>query len=378
MDNKNEIRISGARAHNLKNINVSIPRDQLVVITGLSGSGKSTLAFDTLYMEGQRRYVESLSSYARQFLGNLEKPDVDLIENLSPAISIDQRSASQNPRSTVGTITEIYDYLRILFARIGHPHCPTCAKELVRQTPEEIIQSIMKDFSQVKSNILILAPVVKKQAGEHKYILNKLRSAKVEKVVIDGIMMDLVEALLLTLEKSKLHTIEAVVGQFVFDGKETEEPAKIDKAISRALEMGAGNIAIKDLISDVTKKYSQLFTCTTCGMVLEELHPRIFSFNSPYGACPVCQGLGIKLEVDPELVWPNPRLTLAEGAIRPWARITSRANWYTKSLQEIAAKYKFSTLLLASFRLKLSILFFMVIKIRPFRQLADLKVSFLT
>jgi len=346
---KNEIKISGARAHNLKNINVSIPRDKLVVITGLSGSGKSTLAFDTLYMEGQRRYVESLSSYARQFLGNLEKPDVDLIENLSPAISIDQRSASQNPRSTVGTITEIYDYLRILFARVGHPHCPTCGKELVRQTPEEIIQSISNEYSpkgvpsgKTKSNLLILSPVVKNQAGEHKYVLNKLRFAKIEKVVIDGILMDLTEALLLTLEKSKLHTIEAVMGQFIFNQKETVDSAKFDKVIRKTLEMGNGNMSVKDLISQKTKKYSQLFTCTTCSTILEELHPRIFSFNSPYGACPACQGLGIKLEVDPLLVWPNPRLTLAEGAIRPWARITSRANWYTKSLQEIATKYKFS------------------------------------
>ncbi len=339
---RNNIIISGARAHNLKNITVSIPRDKFVVITGLSGSGKSTLAFDTLYMEGQRRYVESLSSYARQFLGNLEKPDVDWIENLSPAISIDQRSASQNPRSTVGTITEIYDYLRLLFARIGHPHCPTCGKELMRQTPEEITQGISKDFASKKANILILAPIVRGKFGEHKYILNKLRTTKIEKVRIDGILMDLVEALLITLEKNKPHTIEAVIAQPEFTEKVLPEKDTLQKIVEKALVMGEGNLTVKDLISGKQTKYSRLFTCAACGTVLEELQPRIFSFNSPYGACPVCQGLGIKLEVDPELVWPNPRLTLAEGAIRPWSRITSRANWYTKALEEISKKYHFS------------------------------------
>ena len=342
MQNRDKIVIHGARAHNLKNVTVSIPRDELVVITGLSGSGKSSLAFDTLYMEGQRRYVESLSSYARQFLGNLEKPDVDWIENLSPSISIDQRSATQNPRSTVGTITEIYDYLRLLFSRIGHPHCPQCSKELVRQLPTEIIASIDKDFgfSTLKSNLLIFAPVVKKQAGEHKYILNKLRAQKVTQVRIDGILMDLVEALLLTLEKSKLHTIEAVVGQVV--PNEELDIAKFEKTIEKALEMGEGQILVQEIASGEEKKYSKLFTCAKCGTILEELQPRIFSFNSPYGACPACQGLGVKMEIDPKLVIPNPRLTLSEGAIRPWARITSRANWHNKALQDLSTKYKFS------------------------------------
>jgi len=338
---KEEIVIHGARAHNLKNVTVKIPRDKMVVITGLSGSGKSTLAFDTLYMEGQRRYVESLSSYARQFLGNLEKPDVDWIENLSPAISIDQRSASQNPRSTVGTITEIYDYLRLLFARIGHPHCPSCGKELTRQTAEEINHAILKDFSG-KVNLLVLSPIVRNQPGEHKYILNRLRSQKIERVRIDGVFVDLVEALLLSLDKSKPHTIEAVVSQESHDKSSDIDQEKFLKIIEKALEMGEGNLAILDLIFQKEQKYSKLFTCQKCGTVLEELHPRIFSFNSPYGACPVCQGLGIKLEVEPELVWPNPRLTLNEGAIRPWSRITSRANWYTKSLSEISKKYRFS------------------------------------
>ena len=339
---KDKIVIHGARAHNLKNVTVSIPRDELVVITGLSGSGKSSLAFDTLYMEGQRRYVESLSSYARQFLGNLEKPEVDWIENLSPSISIDQRSATQNPRSTVGTITEIYDYLRLLFSRIGHPHCPTCSKELVRQQPVEIVNNIKKDFNfdATKANLLILAPVVKKQAGEHKYILNRLRAQKVTQVRIDNILMDLVEALLINLEKSKIHTIEAVVNQVV--SGEILDEAKFEKSIEKALEMGDGQITVKDLISGEEKKYSKLFTCAKCGTILEELQPRIFSFNSPYGACPACQGLGVKMEIDPKLVIPNQRLTLAEGAIRPWARITSRANWHNKALQDLSAKYKFS------------------------------------
>jgi excinuclease ABC subunit A len=339
---KEEIVIHGAKAHNLKNVTVKIPRDKLVVITGLSGSGKSTLAFDTLYMEGQRRYVESLSSYARQFLGNLEKPDVDWIENLSPAISIDQRSASQNPRSTVGTITEIYDYLRLLFARIGHPHCPSCGRELVRQTAEEITQAIIQDFGLKKTNLLILAPVVRNQAGEHKYILNKLRSLKIDRVKIDGVFVDLFEALLLSLEKTKPHNIEAVVAQVVFEKNADIDQEKLLKIVEKALEMGEGNLTVMDLASDREQKYSKLFTCQKCSTVLEELQPRIFSFNSPYGACPVCQGLGIKLEVEPDLVWPNPRLTLNEGAIRPWSRITSRANWYTKSLTDISRKYHFS------------------------------------
>jgi len=339
---RDKIIIHGAKAHNLKNVTVSIPRDELVVITGLSGSGKSSLAFDTLYMEGQRRYVESLSSYARQFLGNLEKPEVDWIENLSPSISIDQRSATQNPRSTVGTITEIYDYLRLLFSRIGHPHCPTCSKELVRQQPVEILASVEKDFdlANSKGTLLLFAPIVKRQAGEHKYILNKLRAQKVTQVRIDGILMDLNEALLLTLEKTALHSIEAVITTLSAD--DLTDPGKLEKTIEKALEMGEGQIIVHDNTTEKEKKYSKHFTCATCGTILEELQPRVFSFNSPYGACPACQGLGVKMEIDPKLVIPNPRLTLAEGAIRPWARITSRANWHTKALNDLSAKYKFS------------------------------------
>src|SRR3990167_9041559 len=334
---KEKIIIHGAREHNLKNINLEIPRDKIVVITGISGSGKSTLAFDTIYAEGQRRYVESLSTYARQFFGNLEKPDVDWIENLSPAISIDQRSASQNPRSTVGTVTEIYDYLRVLFARIGHPHCPICGRELTKQSVEEIGQSIVKEFSKPQANLLFLAPQVRSQKGEHKYLLSHLKDLKVSKVRIDGILMDIVEAQLINLDKSKPHTIEAVIEE-----KSVENPGEIIKIVEKALKLGQGNLIVRNLSSNKEKKYSRDVHCPNCHTILEELHPRIFSFNSPQGACPICQGLGKKYEIDPELVLPNPRLTLAEGAIRPWSRITSYTSWYNRTLSELAGRHKFS------------------------------------
>jgi len=338
---RDHINIHGAREHNLKNINLQIPRDQIVIITGLSGSGKSSLAFDTIYAEGQRRYVESLSTYARQFFGNLEKPDVDWIENLSPSISIDQRSASQNPRSTVGTVTEIYDYLRILFARIGHPHCPTCGRALTKQSTIEITRSILEDFNkrmQAKLNLLIFASQVRSQKGEHKYLLSRLKDQKISHVRIDGVLMEVLEAQLTSLDKTKPHNIEALIGQFVNLPSEDE----LLKVVERAVRLGQGNIIVQDLLSSVEKKYSKDFYCQKCQSVLEELHPRLFSFNSPQGACPICQGLGRKYEIDPELVLPNPRLTLAEGAIRPWSRITSQASWYNKTLSDLANKYKFS------------------------------------
>jgi len=335
---RDKIIIHGAREHNLKNINLEIPRDQIVIITGLSGSGKSSLAFDTIYAEGQRRYVESLSTYARQFFGNLEKPDVDWIENLSPSISIDQRSASQNPRSTVGTVTEIYDYLRILFARIGHPHCPTCNKALTKQSTNEISRSILTEFNKPKVNLLVFAPQVRMQKGEHKYLLSRLKDQKISQVRIDGVLMDVLEAQLAVLDKAKPHNIEALIGQFITLSKEDE----LLKVVERAVRLGQGNIVVKDLLSGSEKKYSKDFYCPKCQNVLEELHPRLFSFNSPQGACSVCQGLGRKYEIDPELVLPNPRLTLAEGAIRPWSRITSQASWYNKTLSDLAQKYKFS------------------------------------
>lgn len=335
--NKNNIIIHGAREHNLKNIDLEIPRDKIIVITGLSGSGKSSLAFDTIYAEGQRRYVESLSTYARQFFGNLEKPDVDWIENLSPAISIDQRSASQNPRSTVGTVTEIYDYLRVLFSRIGRPHCPNCRSILTKQSPEEISRKIKNDFKGQK-NIAFLANQVKDQKGEHKYLLNKIKTLKFSKVRIDNIVMDLVEAQLLNLDKTKTHTIDIVLEQ----RSDYNENQDILKIIQKALKLGNGNVIVLNTDDNSEKRYSERFHCPKCQTILEELHPRMFSFNSPQGACPTCQGLGRRFEIDPELVLPNPRLTLAEGAIRPWSRITSHASWYNKTLQELSSRNKFS------------------------------------
>ena len=335
---KDKIIIHGAREHNLKNINLEIPRDKIVVITGLSGSGKSSLAFDTIYAEGQRRYVESLSNYARQFFGSLEKPDVDWIENLSPAISIDQRSATQNPRSTVGTVTEIYDYLRVLFARIGHPHCPNCGLLFERQSEEEISQDILKAFQGKKTKVLFLVPQVKNQKGEHKYLLGRLKALKVEKVRLDGILMDLLEAQLLKLDKNKPHTIEAVIAET--DSQDLI--SKVHKLTQKALRLGQGSLTLVDSSNDIEKKYSKDFYCPKCKTVLEELHPRMFSFNLPQGACSACQGLGKRFEIDANLVLPNPRLTLAEGAIRPWSRITSHAAWYSKALADLAKRHRFS------------------------------------
>jgi len=335
---RDKIIIHGAREHNLKNFNLEIPRDKIVVITGLSGSGKSSLAFDTIYAEGQRRYVESLSTYARQFFGNLEKPDVDWIENLSPAISIDQRNASQNPRSTVGTVTEIYDYLRVMFARIGHPHCPTCGASLTRQTADEITQDIIERFGKGRNVLLFLAPQVRMQKGEHKYTLAKLKEQKISQVRVDGILLDIVEAQLVSLDKVKPHNIEALVDQ----KSAVENADEILKVVEKTLKLGSGNLIIQEQGTKNEKKYSKDFYCVKCETVLEELHPRLFSFNNPQGACSVCQGLGRKYEIEPELVLPNPRLTLAEGAIRPWSRITSQASWYNKTLSDLATRHKFS------------------------------------
>lgn len=337
---RDKIIIHGAREHNLKNINLEIPHNKIVVITGLSGSGKSSLAFDTIYAEGQRRYVESLSTYARQFFGNLEKPDFDWIENLSPAISIDQKSASQNPRSTVGTVTEIYDYLRVLFARIGHPHCPVCKKELGRMSPQDMAENIGEEFVG-KGNLLFLAPQVREQKGEHKYLFSRLKDMKVAKVRIDGILLDILEAQLLELDKSRPHTIEAQIEDTSGMSKKLV-PKNLLKNIERGLKLGQGNLIVKDLKTGKEKNYSQDFACPENHTTLAELHPAIFSFNSPQGACPVCQGLGRRYEIEPALVLPNPRLTLAEGAIRPWSRITSHASWYNKVLTELAKRHKFS------------------------------------
>lgn len=330
-----KIIVRGAREHNLKNIDVTIPRDKLVVVTGLSGSGKSSLVFDTIYAEGQRRYVESLSSYARQFLGLMEKPDVDQIEGLSPAISIDQKSSTRNPRSTVGTVTEIYDYLRLLFARIGHPHCPLCGEEITRQTSAQIVDQILSWEQGTK--VMVLAPIIIGKKGVHKYVFEGLKKAGFSRIRVDGKVYDIDEEI--TLEKNVKHNIEAVVDRIIVDA---ENRKRLAESVEQGLNLGEGVIYVLNVDKEQEKVFSQNFACIRCGINLPEISPRSFSFNSPYGACPACTGLGTKLEIDPDIVVPNARLTLAEGAIRPWARTTARMDWYAKLLQAVGEKYDFS------------------------------------
>ena len=332
---ENFIKIRGARVHNLKNIDVDIPKNKLVVITGISGSGKSSLAFDTLYAEGQRRYVESLSAYARQFLGVMDKPDADSIEGISPAISIDQRKAAHNPRSTVGTITEIYDYLRLLFARVGKPHCPKCKKVVSRQTIDQITEQILK--LPKKTEITILGPVIRGKKGEHHGILEEIQRAGFVRVRIDGIIYRVDEALEKSLARYKKHNIEVVVDRLILD-KELDKSRLVD-SLETALKLGKGIV----IISHKSKHevFSEHFACEECGISLPELEPRLFSFNSPYGACPSCQGLGEKLEVDPKLVIPNPNLSIAEGAIFPWAHAShkiGRQGFFWYQLEELSER----------------------------------------
>lgn len=339
------IKIVGACEHNLKNISLDIPRDKFVVITGLSGSGKSSLAFDTIYAEGQRRYVESLSAYARQFLGIMEKPDVEYIEGLSPAISIDQKSSSKNPRSTVGTVTEIYDYLRLLFARIGHPHCPNGHGEIARMSPTEIIKRIKKlsENSKPKNlyqKIIILAPIIKDKKGQHSHVFEEIKKAGFVRVRVDKRIYEIPEALNLNLARFKAHSIDVVVDRLNL--KENLEEKRLINSIETALNLGDGVVVVKDAESDKETIFSEHFSCPICGFSFTEIQPRNFSFNSPHGACPDCQGLGIKLEVDPDLVIPNKNLTLAEGAIRPWARANASSRWYFKLLSAVARANKFS------------------------------------
>jgi len=328
------IRVTGAREHNLKNISVEIPRDKLVVITGLSGSGKSSLAFDTIYAEGQRRYVESLSSYARQFLGIMDKPDVESIDGLSPAISIDQKSTSRNPRSTVATVTEIYDYLRLLFARIGVPHCPICGKAVSRRTPQAIIDEIMKLSEGAR--FMILAPIVKEKKGEFAHIPEQYRRLGFARARVDGVVYALDE--FPELQKSYKHTIEIVVDRIVMS---SEIISRVTQSVEQALELADGVVELLDAESDELTTFSQRYACVDHpNEEIPELEPRLFSFNAPQGACPVCTGLGSRLEVDPELVF-NPNLTLAEGAIRPYNRVNSDA-WHMKRLGEVAKAHGFS------------------------------------
>lgn len=328
------IRVTGAREHNLKNINVEIPRDQLVVITGLSGSGKSSLAFDTIYAEGQRRYVESLSSYARQFLGLMEKPDVDQIDGLSPAISIDQKSTSRNPRSTVATVTEIYDYLRLLYARIGVPHCPICGKPVTRRTSETIIDEIMK--MPEGTRFMILAPLFQAKKGEFAHIPEQYRRLGFARARVDGVVYSLDE--FPELDKKYKHDIEIVVDRIAISSEIT---SRVTQSIEQTLEITDGIIQILSVDTDVIDTFSQRYACLDHPSVdIPELEPRLFSFNAPQGACPVCMGLGSRLEVDPGLVF-NGTLTIAEGAIRPYNRVNSDA-WYMKRLTEVANAHGFS------------------------------------
>lgn len=347
------IRVRGANVHNLKNVNVDIPKRKLVVVTGVSGSGKSSLAFDTIYAEAERRFVESLSSYARQFLGVKDKPDVDSLEGLSPAISIDQKSVAKNPRSTVGTITEIYDYLRILFARIGKPFCPQCGKPVGRQTVDEMLQTVEKLRG---SEVMILAPVIRDKKGEHKGVVEEAARAGFLRMRINGAMMTMEEATTLKLDKYKRHTLEVVVDR-LSPGPDIER-SRIRDSLETALKIGKGlAIATRDRRQETRHQtngrigqqndilFSEHFACTDCGVNLPEIEPRTFSFNSPYGACPVCTGLGSQLEVDPELVIPNKRLSIAEGAIRPWAAASHRVgrqSWYWWILSDVAERRGFS------------------------------------
>ncbi len=327
------IRVTGAREHNLKNVSVEIPRDKLVVITGLSGSGKSSLAFDTIYAEGQRRYVESLSSYARQFLGTMDKPDVDQIEGLSPAISIDQKSTSRNPRSTVATVTEIYDYLRLLFARIGTPHCPIDGSEVQRRTPQDIVDSVLK-YEQGK-RLMILAPVVKDKKGEFAHIPEQYRRLGFARARVDGVVYALDE--FPELQKNYKHSIEIVVDRIAMSA---EMQTRISQSVEQALDLGGGIVEVLDAETDTVDVYSQRYACVQHpSEEIPELEPRIFSFNAPQGACPVCTGLGSRLEVDPELVF-NSNLTISEGAIRPYNRVNSDA-WYMKRLIAVGEAHGF-------------------------------------
>ena len=328
------IRVKGAREHNLKNVSVELPRDKFVVITGLSGSGKSSLAFDTIYAEGQRRYMESLNSYARQFLGTMDKPDVDSIDGLSPAISIDQKSTSRNPRSTVATVTEIYDYLRLLFARIGVPHCPICGKAVSRRTTEAIIQEIIKQYD--GRRILLLAPIVKNKKGEFAHIPEQYRRLGYARVRVDGVVYALDE--FPELQKSYKHSIELVVDRLALN---SELAGRLSQSVEQALELGQGIVEVLDADDDQVRTFSQRYACVDHPEEdIPELEPRLFSFNAPQGACPSCTGLGSRMEIDPELVF-NDNLTIAEGAIRPYNRVNVD-NFYMKKIMAVAETHGFS------------------------------------
>ena len=331
-----EIFIKGARENNLKNIDVTIPRDKLVVLTGLSGSGKSSLAFDTIYAEGQRRYVESLSSYARMFLGQMDKPDVDYIEGLSPAISIDQKTTSKNPRSTVGTVTEIYDYLRLLWARVGTPHCPHCGKEIRRQTVDQIIDQILA--LPEGTRIQVMAPVVRGRKGEHAKVLEDARRSGFVRARVDGNMYELSEDI--SLEKNLKHRIDIVVDRLIVRPDIT---GRLTDSVETASNLANGLVTVNLLREERDITFSQNYACDDCGISIEELTPRLFSFNSPFGACPTCTGLGLQLKADPALIIPDGSKSILEGAITAtgWASIRSDgiSRMYFEALSK---KYRFS------------------------------------
>ncbi|MBE0686939.1 MAG: excinuclease ABC subunit UvrA [Anaerolineaceae bacterium] len=340
----NSIRVVGAREHNLKNITVEIPRDKLVVITGLSGSGKSSLAFDTIFAEGQRRYVESLSAYARQFLGQMEKPDVDAIEGLSPAVSIDQKATSRNPRSTVGTVTETYDYLRLLFARVGIPHCHVCGREVSRQSAQEIVDAILRLPD--GSRLIILAPIVRGRKGTYQAVFDEIRKAGFVRVRVDGVIYNLDDDI--KMDRYKIHTIESVVDRLVIGNFENEEDrqsalTRLTDSVETALKVGEGHITIQNITQEPYEDYfySEQLACPEHGSTIPEIEPRTFSFNTPHGACQDCQGLGTKMEIDPDLLIPNKDLTLEQGAINAleWSKPKDQGGYYWAMLKAMADAY---------------------------------------
>ncbi len=338
MSIQNNISIKGARVHNLKNVSLDLPKNKLVIITGLSGSGKSSLAFDTIHAEGQRRYMESLSSYARQFLELQDKPDVDEIQGLSPTVAIDQKSSSHNPRSTVGTVTEIYDYLRLLFARAGRVHCPQCGASVAKQTQSEIAEKIVAVANQ--ADVLLLAPMVHGQKGEHKVVLQAAERAGYREVRYDGTLVDIHELMKTKIDKTKPHDVEVLVSRIM--KKSGLVPAALTEALKSALDLGNGMLIAQNEETGDEMLFSENLFCPKCNISLPVIEPRLFSFNSPHGACPDCTGLGTKLVLDPDLVMPNKRLTIAQGAIKPWTRIAGNQTAHLKLLEAVGRKYSFS------------------------------------
>ena len=329
--------VRGAREHNLKDVSIELPRDALIVFTGLSGSGKSSLAFDTIFAEGQRRYVESLSAYARQFLGQMDKPDVDFIEGLSPAVSIDQKSTNRNPRSTVGTITEVYDYFRLLFARAGRPHCPNCKKAVSRQSPQQIVDQILTMPATTKFQVL--APVIRERKGEFVDLFAELVTQGYSRARVDGEIITLTEPP--KLKKQEKHTIEVVIDRLT---AKAESKSRLTDSIETALKLGNGLVLLDFVDAKTGEKehtYSEHLACHDCNLSFEELEPRSFSFNSPFGACPECSGIGTKLEVDEDLIIPDDSISINEGAIAPWTGSHS-SEYFLRLLEALASELKFS------------------------------------